>query len=384
MRQLLQILRSFPSHFGTGLTLGLTAAVVVGCSLEPKSSGTKLYLTVPGEIPSLTQAILPSLDRVNPPGTLNGFACLAVNVVGPGIPDSGPHPKPHLAPIFDRVLRRESYCSYRGVMAGPVFPQSGSYGPTELSVTVPAGALRLVQIVGVAESAGCLPGQLAREPGGTTGRYYEVGRAVLDGVFGDRSVAVPNEWTTASDQSARALDCAGGPGGCNLIQQNLEENADYTTDTGSAYRLAQQFEFPVPTLLSAITIKGYAQTSGPAKMDIYAETLTPFPQPTGAVLASATAPTMPMGGTAAEVRFEFNGGAGVNLSSGKYWMVLEKATGGSDFITWTGTVNAMPGRDAPVKGQNAHVYAQFTSPTIKAFYHRIESCPGGMPAVSEE
>jgi len=347
--------------------VSIAIAYLTACSLEPKSSRTTLHLTIPGPANPGIRAF----DRVTPPASLNDFSCLAVNVTGPGIPDSGRNPERNPGVVFDRLLRRESYCSYRGVIGGPVFPQGGAYGPAEVAVSVPAGALRLVQVVGIAEAAGCVPGQIALEPDGSTGRYYEVGRAVLSGVFNDVSASISEEWTAAGDQSARALDC--DEGGCQVTQQNLEENADYITDTGSAYRLGQQFPFAGLGKLRAITIKAYGQVAGPATIDVYANVTTPFPQPTGGVLASATATVPGSGGGAQEVRFDF--GAGASLPAGTYWMVLHKGSGGTDFLTWSGSLNSMAGRDPAVKGPDSHSYATLTSPAIQAFYHRIEVCP---------
>jgi alpha-tubulin suppressor-like RCC1 family protein len=152
-----------------------------------------------------------------PPSLVSGFDCLGVNVTGPGIPDTSLNPEPNQAILFDRLLRRESYCSYRGMLAGPLV--AGAAQPQEISLTLPPGPTRLIQVVGIQEIGGsnscaaefnqAIPRTLNPSGRPLEGEVYELGRAVVD-LFSDRAVTLSTEWNdlTAAQRVERHVSCS--------------------------------------------------------------------------------------------------------------------------------------------------------------------------------
>ncbi len=157
-----------------------------------------------------------------PPTSASLFNCYAVNVTGPGIGNSGggggtPGPNDDPAVVFPKVWAETSYCSYRGVITPPI--NIVSPGSADVALQVPPGDLRLVQVVGINDPLVCASG-VVDDPVGSTGggRFFEVGRAKLVGVFSDRSVSIGMNWPTGANapalQAARAMDC--GSGSCTV------------------------------------------------------------------------------------------------------------------------------------------------------------------------
>lgn len=140
--------------------------------------------------------------------------------MGPGIPDSSHNPEPNLPLLFDRLLRRESFCSYRGILKGPLLTNVTT--DQEISLVVPPGAPRLIQVVGLIERNGSNDCQAEFFPGtppviGPSGvpaeaDAYELGRAVLP-VFQDQTVSISmdyNLFTTDAERATREMKCGSG------------------------------------------------------------------------------------------------------------------------------------------------------------------------------
>ncbi len=138
---------------------------------------------------------------VSPPPALNGFSCLAVNVVGPGI-NTDRQARDLQGPIED-LLSGKTSCAYAGVTSAPI-ALSADAG---ISLQIPSGPSRLIQVVGVVDSAGVVCSSSAPvgqidTPGGTVG-FFEVGRQVVD-LFSDTNVEIANAFDPASP---RRVDC---------------------------------------------------------------------------------------------------------------------------------------------------------------------------------
>ncbi len=188
--------------------------------IEDRSEGTEI---APGE---KTARVAPqaSGSPVPPPTTISGFDCIGINVLGPGIPDSSRNPEPNLAQIFDQLLKRQSYCSYRGILAGPL--STTATVAQELSMVVPAGNTRMIQLVGLVNRNGSNDCQVEFTPGMNPpldangkpleGDAFELGRAVVD-LFQDRLVSIVPVWNglSAAEQEVRRLDCGDGGSGPN-------------------------------------------------------------------------------------------------------------------------------------------------------------------------
>lgn len=195
-----------------GLVLGLTVAGLTTCSLEPASRETELRIDLSRLTEEYRRTALTDPSLKTAPSAISGFNCLGVNIVGPGIPDNSPNPKPNLPSILSGLLTG-SPCTYRGVVAGPILPVAGTYGPSELTLMVPAGANRVIQVFGIVDSrAGapsCAPGPgFAHDAANVAGAkpdFYEIGRAQLD-LMTVQSVSIANAWPPGGDEG-RKMNC---------------------------------------------------------------------------------------------------------------------------------------------------------------------------------
>ena len=192
------------SHWS--VTLVALGASVAGCSLEaPHREGPSLYV----DLSSITD----EFAAKSAPGTIGGFDCLGINVVGPGIPDSSGRMLGNLGEIHQALLQ-QAYCSYRGVTAGPILKSGSNYVASELALSVPAGPARVIQVMGIVDArAGrpaCQPGTFATDLGATAGQvgFYEIARAVVD-LASDRAISLASAW---DGTEARLMNCTqGGP-----------------------------------------------------------------------------------------------------------------------------------------------------------------------------
>ncbi len=206
-----------------GLVLASVTAGFVACSLHSVERGTHLSIRVDArglEGPPGAALVQP-FASASPPTAIGGFDCLGVNVTGPGIPDTSQNPEPNLGPLFDDLLNRRSYCTYRGILAGPV--SATISGPQEIALVVPPGNPRLVQLVGLKEQKGSNDCVREFNPGvapviGPSGKpaeadAYELGRAVI-GLAGDTTVVLNADWNglSGSDQFLRMMKCDHGGG----------------------------------------------------------------------------------------------------------------------------------------------------------------------------
>lgn len=202
-----------------GVVLSVVAGSLVACSLSSVDRGSRIVVRI--EDPSEGAHLGPvPLVSNSPPPSVSGFDCIGVNVSGPGIPDTSHNPEPNLGVLFDRLIRRESYCSYRGILAGPI--SATAAGAQEIALTVPPGSPRLIQLIGFKERDGSNDCIREFDPGaagpviGPSGQpaeadAYEIGRVVV-GLFGDMTVSLNPEWNSLSgaEQDNRALKCGDG------------------------------------------------------------------------------------------------------------------------------------------------------------------------------
>jgi hypothetical protein len=259
---------------------------LVACGLEPYGNNlANLKIQVDGEgqhsvahsavpFPTLEPGIFAA------PTYLSSFDCLAVNITGSGIP-SADGISPSQSEI-ESLKNRSSYCAYPGVTSAPFYLASS---PT-LSLKVPMGAARVVQIVGISSGAGICgstsPIGKTRSSGSTN--YYEVGRALVD-LFADASVQITSSYNslTTAAQATRRVNCgennelsiavitagAYSPSTCGVYQLSL---VDYkgdakTISTAQSFSLSSSSSLLYtdsncsPTAYSSITVSIAASTS---------------------------------------------------------------------------------------------------------------------------
>jgi hypothetical protein len=200
-----------------GLGLSLVCTGMVACSLNAVEKGNRVLIRIedqsPGQGMDNQMRVAPQSSASPPPPAVTGFDCIGVNVTGPGISDSSRNPEPNTPAVFDNLLKRTSYCTYRGILAGPISTSATS--AQEISLVVPPGNPRLVQLVGFKERNGStdcinefLPGGGGGGSNGVEADAYEIGRAVID-LFQDKVVSITPEWNglSAADQDFRELKC---------------------------------------------------------------------------------------------------------------------------------------------------------------------------------
>lgn len=196
----------------TGLFISGVLGSLVACSLDSVDRKGTLSVRVSDPASRNTDFLSPTF--LQPPGTppvsASEFDCLAVNVTGPGIADSSHHPEPGRELLFERLLKRESYCSYRGLLAGPIL--NATIQEQEISLSVTPGATRLVQVIGVKERGGsnsCVTefNSSVAQPTNEAD-LYEVGRAVVD-LYRDQTVSIAMDWNGLSEfeKAKRILNC---------------------------------------------------------------------------------------------------------------------------------------------------------------------------------
>jgi hypothetical protein len=266
----LKFRKSIPVAIGTLLT-----AFTQGCSLEGKNDGASLYVDLSaiseqGSRFSLLDSGGNFIGLTSPPTSVSAFSCYAVNVTGPGISDSGSgnHNGDPMVDFYRTLNESGRYCSYRGVVTPPLYLNSAA--GSEVSLQIPPGGVRLVQIVGVNDLAVCQSGVIDDPVGSATnsssgGRFFEVGRAVLKDVFGDRSVGVSLDWpTTATAQAARSMDCGGN---CELIDAYSAGASAATFSTITKY--AQKIETSPGKYIRSIDLRMTMVAAGSVSVEIY-------------------------------------------------------------------------------------------------------------------
>jgi hypothetical protein len=125
-----------------------------------------------------------------------------VNIVGPGIFDAAGGQE-DLDEILDDLYSGESSCTYKGVLS-PFVPTSSGSGSAELTLNVPVGSSRVVQVAGASPSSGSCNFDVDGEID-----LFEWGRAIT-GIFGPTNISVTAHPDTTSGLPMREMKCGGG------------------------------------------------------------------------------------------------------------------------------------------------------------------------------
>lgn len=284
---------------------------ISACSLEGKKNKSLLNLMFQGR----TENPLSTFDRVSvrsAPSDITGFSCLGVNVVGPGIADTGGQPESF--PNFGPLLARENSCAYRGAVAGP-FYLNGS-NPINVSIEVPTGAPRIIQMVGVTNAAACTPGNFVNDTGGSTGPgVYEIGRAVTD-LFSDKAVTIVNDYPSGGDEDRR-VDCGDN---CTTAYDGVS-GGGYFAGSSATRTVAQKVVISSPVYLQQVqAYVGRASGAGTIFADFCDDSAgAPGTCPGGNRLSSTAIPAS----TDQWLTFDFaSPGTWALISPGTYWIKL--------------------------------------------------------------
>src|SRR4051812_37339944 len=123
-------------------------AITAGCSLDHDRDNVRLFVDIQGDASrSLQDQMgLVGIQSLSNPADIDSFGCFAVNVIGPGLES------------------RNGYggfgtgCTYPGITSPLIGPQGGS-----VSLTVPSGPKRMIQMVGVTTTNACPVGHNLQE-----------------------------------------------------------------------------------------------------------------------------------------------------------------------------------------------------------------------------
>jgi hypothetical protein len=329
-----------------------------GCSLKSgNDSSPSLYV----DLSSMKQSS-PQLDLMTrgsnfiglgaPPAAANGFSCYAINVTGPGIAETGKGNSNNTDPLIDfyKTLNTpNTYCAYRGAVTPPLFLDNT--GTSSASIQVPPGDVRLVQIVGVNDPLVCGSGVVDDPAGSTSGsgpRFYEVGRAVLNGVFADRAVDVNLNWpTNAAAQAARAMDCGGA---CVLLDQ-FNAAAAATAGYGTFSGFAQLIPSNPGQYIRSVDVNLALTAADNVTVTIYQANHPSTTPGTGSATTYASTLALPAG-TSGSVTFNMHTGNGYlqMLPGYDYWIVVNSPGATGNSTTWKYTAGTSVNTTAQYAG----------------------------------
>ena len=145
-----------------------------------------------------------------PNAQLSTFDCYAINVVGPGIPSTNPHPDENPGQVLADMYQGSS-CAYPGVTSPPIFAGIGTR--QSISMSVPTGEKRIIQVVGIIDPTGLTCGN-PHPIGGSNEEgakiILEIAR-VQEDLFSSKTITMPNDWANTANaiKLNRQVDCNG-------------------------------------------------------------------------------------------------------------------------------------------------------------------------------
>ncbi len=316
--------------FAMGTAVGLNA-----CSLSStKSDGTaSLYVDLSSLKGAANRFALMNsgggLYGLVPPNNAAAFSCYAVNVTGPGIGDSSPSQHPQdVGLVFSNLLNASvsnNYCSYRGVVTPPIILNAA--GPSDATLQIPPGDIRLVQLVGINDPLVCASGVVDDPPGSTGGggRFFEIGRSVVGGLFSDTSVDVAMSWpATAALQSLRTMDCGGA---CALDDHFQTGTASQQPMSASSPLIAQRIANVPGKYIRSIDLNIRSASAADTVTATIYQTTSGAVNPSGGATSFAASVAIPVTAGAVPYTFDLHYMGGyLQMQAGyDYWIVTSSA-----------------------------------------------------------
>jgi len=200
------------------IILGIFTIGLFSCSgSSPKTS--KLTLKI--------QSSDPNSFVIGQPAEAALFDCLFVNVVGDGIDSKDSNLIP--ADLLPNLLNGTSTCSYPGVVSDPV-TLDGSTTSITISLNVPNGQNRLIQVIGVILGSGVTCGNMDTSTFVETApdkfQLIEIGQTKTD-TTAPTTVTITNSY---NESTPKVVDCTDNV--------NLREGGDILGLTGNTYQTA--------------------------------------------------------------------------------------------------------------------------------------------------
>lgn len=189
---------------GTACSMGEAKKVALSISFDtgPQTSQSMMLFNSTPAVPYISP--LPNFTTVTPPSSVSGFECLGLNVMGEGIPsvdlgDNG-YQDNNAEQRMPAILSGDACSSYPGAMSAMTTISSGDQ---TISVNVPSGSTRVVQVVGFKSNIGCPSytdfGGIIRDLGPkdnfdqSIAGIYELGRTVTD-IFKDMTLDITSAY----------------------------------------------------------------------------------------------------------------------------------------------------------------------------------------------
>lgn len=329
-----------------------------------------------GDISILSFPAAPSASSPAPPTTLGQFKCFILNVMGPGIP-SRETPDPNDLPFETRFAHaaQGAPTAYEGIISAPFTLALGA--PGTVSIDVPAGAGRVVQVIGL-RPVNNTPGDLVFDfcmgtsnliPHGSGGGdgFFIVGQTFIPSAFGDLAVNISQDYFSRPTwyQEYKRIK---GSGSCKAYKGNyyVASSVPVSSSERSGFALEVNVPFTMPFNQFKLEIEG-GTTGSLVKAKFYVD-VSGF---------SGSAPLHPTGASAvytAAEEYSLSGGQPAQTVTFTFPLITSPVSQNSYLIVYGTNPFMLNGEGTPA-GDFYHNGASWTSMSVGVQpYYTISRC----------
>lgn len=201
---------------GTGFTLLLMTSIGLTACGNRSPETASLNVVIPGfalpdEDRLYSVSSLASINAISspllPPEDITGFKCIAVNIMGPGIPDTDSNPERSTAAVL-ADFGKKNFCSYAGKFSAIV--ERSAFGNTLTIEDAPIGENRVIELLGIQVPSGqpC-PTSVHQDEGDAL--YFHLGHKVTNITAGDNEVPIDNQYATTYPRVFSLASCGNVP-----------------------------------------------------------------------------------------------------------------------------------------------------------------------------
>lgn len=205
-----------PNSIGIWAFAIFTTAVSLSACGQRKNETASVSVTIPGfalpnddRITSLNPVLstLASSAPLLPPETISGFKCIAVNIMGAGIPNTDSDPDRSPATVLAE-FGKKNFCSYPGKFSAII--ERSSAGNTLTIEDAPVGENRIIEVVGIQVPAGASCPTSVHDNNGEA-LFYHLGHKVMNIAAGDNVVSIDNKYSTTYPRVFALAGCGDVP-----------------------------------------------------------------------------------------------------------------------------------------------------------------------------
>lgn len=190
------------------------------------------------------------LSYLNGPTSVASFACIGVNVMGPGIdPLVTQHNNPNPDPIdWQGLYNGTGYCGYRGITSRLITNENGA----QLSMDIPPGPGRIIQVIGTPAGSNICPtaetfSEFEDRVGEQQtrlllGDVFVLGQTVAD-LFQETTLSIPSTYSSANPRNYNA--CHNG-----TSLPLTAAGYGYTTSPSYSDALNIYYDYSIPPTMS--------------------------------------------------------------------------------------------------------------------------------------